>query len=120
MALTTQDRILIESRITNDGPSTGVAYLLWFFLAIVSAHRFYLGRPGTAILQILSYFVLIGFLWVLIDGFLIPGMVRQKKQAMRDRMTMEALSYSSADQAALDRPREVVPSTSSTVALPAK
>ncbi len=73
MSLTTQDRILIETRVGNEGPSTGVAYLLWFFLGFVSAHRFYLGRPGTAILQILSYFILIGVVWLLIDAFLIPS-----------------------------------------------
>ena len=107
--------------ITNDGPSTGVAYLLWFFLALFSAHRFYLGRPGSAVLQILSYFVLIGFLWVLIDAFLIPGMVRQKKQAMRERMTMEALSYSPGEQVSYERGCDVAPAVASpAAALPAK
>ena len=86
MALTTAELSLIEQRVANDGPSTGVAYLLWLFLWWVSAHRFYLGRPGTAILQILSYFILIGFIWVLIDGFLIPGMIRNKKDEIRTRV----------------------------------
>ena len=61
MGLSTEQQMLIEQRVTNDGPSTVVAYLLWFFLFIVSGHRFYLGRPGSAILQILSYCILIGF-----------------------------------------------------------
>ena len=74
---------LIEQRITNDGPNIVVAYLFFFFLWFVSAHRFYLGRPGTAILQILSYFVLIGFIWLFVDLFLIPGMVRQRHAEMR-------------------------------------
>lgn len=60
MALSTAELSLIEQRVTNDGPSSGVAYLLWFFTWWVSGHRFYLGKPGTAILQILSYFVLVG------------------------------------------------------------
>lgn len=72
MALTISELSLVEQRVANDGPSTGVAYLLWFFLGWISAHRFYLGRPATAILQILSYFILIGFIWLLIDAFLIP------------------------------------------------
>lgn len=83
MALTTSELSLVEQRVANDGPSTGVAYLLWFFLGWFSAHRFYLGRPGTAILQILSYFIVIGFVWLLIDAFLIPGMVRDKKNEIR-------------------------------------
>ena len=89
MALTTSELMLIEQRVTNDGPSTGVAYLFWFFLWFVSAHRFYLGRPGTAILQILSYFILIGFFWVLIDAFLIPGMIRDKRNEIRQNIALQ-------------------------------
>ncbi|WP_426257718.1 TM2 domain-containing protein [Sphingomonas sp. DC1600-2] len=86
MALTISELSLVEQRVANDGPSTGVAYLLWFFLGWISAHRFYLGRPATAILQILSYFILIGFIWLLIDAFLIPGMVRDKKNEIRNNV----------------------------------
>lgn len=86
MALTISELSLVEQRVANDGPSTGVAYLLWFFLGWISAHRFYLGRPATAILQILSYFILIGFIWLLIDAFLIPGMVRDEKNEIRNNV----------------------------------
>lgn len=86
MTLSTQDRLLIEARVTNDGPSTAVAYILWLFLGLFSAHRFYLGRPGTAVLQILSYFLIIGIIWYLIDIFLIPGMIRAKQDSLRARM----------------------------------
>ncbi|MCX5479750.1 TM2 domain-containing protein [Kaistia geumhonensis] len=85
MSLSTEQQLLIEARVANDGPSVLVAYLFWFFLWFVSAHRFYLGRPGSAVLQILSYFVLIGFIWVLVDIFLIPGMVRQRQNDLRMR-----------------------------------
>ena len=50
------------------------------------------GRPGTAILQICSYFILIGFVWLLIDVFLIPGMVRENQSALRQRLRNEALA----------------------------
>ncbi len=93
MALSTQERILIESQVANDGPSTGAAYLLWIFLGLFSGHRFYLGRPGTAILQILSYFILIGFIWHIVDAFLIPGMIRARKEQIRQRLMVNALSY---------------------------
>lgn len=89
MVLTTEQQLLIETRVTNEGPSVVVAYLFWFFLGILSAHRFYLGRPGTAILQILSYFILIGFIWLLIDAFLIPGMVRGNQQKIRERLAYQ-------------------------------
>jgi TM2 domain-containing membrane protein YozV len=90
IGLSIEQQMLIEQRVTNDGPSTVVAYLLWFFLFFVSGHRFYLGRPGSAILQILSYFILIGFLWALIDGFLIPGMLRQKRDELRQSLMVQA------------------------------
>jgi TM2 domain-containing membrane protein YozV len=89
MVMTTAELSLVEQRVSNDGPSTGVAYLLWFFLWFVSGHRFYLGRPGTAMLQILSYFFLIGFIWALIDAFLIPGMIRTKNNEIRQQVMTE-------------------------------
>jgi len=91
--LSTNEQLLIETRVGNDGKSPLIAYLLWFFLGIFSAHRFYLGRPGTAILQILSYFILIGFLWWVIDFFLVPGMIRQENDRLRWRLKNE-LGYS--------------------------
>ncbi|MFA5990531.1 MAG: TM2 domain-containing protein [Sphingomonas sp.] len=93
VALTTAELSLVEQRVANDGPSTAIAYLFWFFLWFVSGHRFYLGRPGTAILQILSYFILIGFIWALVDAFLIPGMIRDKKNEIRNRVMTELSGY---------------------------
>jgi TM2 domain-containing membrane protein YozV len=87
---------LIEQRVTNDGPSTGAAYLLWFFLWWLSGHRFYLGRPGTAILQILSYFILVGFVWVLIDAFLIPSMIQERRNEIRQRIALQMSSQLAA------------------------
>jgi len=96
LRLTTAEYTLIEQRVTNDGPSAGVAYLLWFFLFWVSAHRFYLGKPGTAILQILSYFILIGFFWALIDLFLINGMIQAKRDRLRQNMIRRFEAYDGA------------------------
>lgn len=93
MALSTAQLSLIEQRVTNDAPNILVAYLLWFFLGIFSAHRFYLGKTGSAIVQILTYLILIGFIWLLIDAFLIPGMVQQKKDAIRQRLNTQFLAH---------------------------
>jgi len=81
-----------------------VAYLLWFFLASFGAHRFYLGQKGTAIAQLVlliagcaTLVVLIGGvllfalgIWVLVDAFLIPGMIRKQNEALAAKLGTKA------------------------------
>lgn len=104
MALNTQDRIPIEQRVTNEAKSTGVAYALWYFTGVFGGHRFYLGRPGSAIAQLFLTilglisiggpigFVLLAILaiWIVIDAFLIPGMIRQHKDSIRETLSSSA------------------------------
>lgn len=107
MALTTQQHMLIEQRITNDAKSPVVAYLLLIFLGFFGAHRFYLGKTGTAItmlilsvLGFLSVVVMVGVfllaavgIWCIVDIFLIPAMIQEDKDSIRQRevatMTLE-------------------------------
>jgi TM2 domain-containing membrane protein YozV len=66
--------------------SAGIAYLLWFFLGLFGAHRFYLNDFWMGILVVAS--VIIGFLLIfpllvafgilLYDLFTIPSQVRAK------------------------------------------
>lgn len=81
--------------------SVFVSYLFWFFISWLSAHRFYNGKAFTALVQIVILlvgavlivgglagdkasdvaglgilFVGVWGLWIFIDAFLIPGMVR--------------------------------------------
>src|SRR5262249_59181689 len=67
-----------------------VAYLLWFLFGWAGGHRFYAGKVGSAVAQLLLFifgviltFFIVGILllipqgiWVLIDAFLIPGWIR--------------------------------------------
>ncbi|MFC7736149.1 TM2 domain-containing protein [Roseomonas sp. GCM10028921] len=67
-----------------------VAYILWFFLGWFAVHRFYAGRPVSGLVMLAVSLVswaltavAIGYLglgliglWLLLDLFLIPGMIR--------------------------------------------
>jgi hypothetical protein len=96
MGLSTAELSLIEQRVANDGPNAVVAYALWFFLGLFSAHRFYLGKYGSAIAQLLLNFLIVGLIWTLIDVFLVGGMIRDNREVLRQRLTTEMLAHSSA------------------------
>ncbi len=96
MSATVEQKILIEQRVTNEGPSVVAAYLLWFFLGFLSAHRFYLGRIGSALLQLVLNVLIVGLIWLVIDLFLIPGMVRARQAHLRERLTREIAPTTSA------------------------
>jgi TM2 domain-containing membrane protein YozV len=86
----TATQILIEQRIANDGPSAGVAYVLWFFLGLLGVHRFYLGKAGTGVLMLILSITVVGLaisgLWWIVDAFLIPDMIRQKRTVLRQQL----------------------------------
>ena len=84
--------------------SAGVAYVLWFIAGGLGAHRFYAGKPKTALLQVVMLIValfsffnenlaVLGvilcsvlFLWEIIDLFLIPGMIRDSNNSLVTEM----------------------------------
>ncbi|WP_134726253.1 TM2 domain-containing protein [Paracoccus luteus] len=110
MTLDTQQQMLIEQRVTNDAKSPVVAYLLAIFLGGFGAHRFYLGRTGSGaailILWILGWltlaFVVGAFLllivgvWVLVDLFLIPGMVERDRVRLRSTLREDLMAVTGA------------------------
>src|SRR4051812_11427260 len=71
--------------------SVAVAYVIWLFFSGFGAHRFYAGRSRSGLAMLLTYiigwvvvlqyfqFYVLGIvgLWVLVDAFLIPGMIRE-------------------------------------------
>jgi TM2 domain-containing membrane protein YozV len=98
----TQQQMLIEQRIANDAKSTFAAYALWFLFGGFAAHRFYLGHTGSAIAMLLITVVgvftlfplIITAVWVIVDAFLIPGMVQQHKDGMRQKLAMNFVTSS--------------------------
>lgn len=96
-----QKQMLIEQRITNEKKSTAVAYILLIFLGGLGIHRFYLGRTGSAsamlvlwVLGIMTLFIGVGVIllvivgiWAFVDLFLIPGIIKQHSEALRQRLS---------------------------------
>lgn len=75
--------MFVEQQVTNQSQSIALAYVFWACLGLVSAHRFYLGRPISAMTQIFFNILLVGLLWTLIDIILIPGMLRANQEELR-------------------------------------
>ncbi|MCE6951557.1 TM2 domain-containing protein [Cereibacter sphaeroides] len=110
MALTVQQQMLVEQRLANDKKSTLVAYLLWFFTGGLGGHRFYLGRTGSAVgmialtvLGLLTSVIYVGLIllvivgiWVLVDAFLIPGMIESLTRDARVRISDELAAMATA------------------------
>ncbi|MTH77632.1 TM2 domain-containing protein [Paracoccus aestuariivivens] len=108
MSLTTQQQMLVEQRLANDAKSPVVAYLLLIFVGGLGAHRFYLGQIGTAIAMLIMFILgwltlVIGVglillaavgIWCLVDLFLIPGMIRTDRDALRERYSMQTIQTS--------------------------
>ncbi|HHN77834.1 MAG TPA: TM2 domain-containing protein [Phycisphaerales bacterium] len=77
-----------------------LAYLLWWFLGTFGAHRFYLGRTGSAIAMLcltlvstVLVLVFIGFfglaavgVWWLVDAFLIYSMVNEHNLRLAEQL----------------------------------
>lgn len=98
-ALDTQTRLQLQ--YDADKKLCLIAYLLWFGVGMFGAHRFYLNQKGSAIaILILSvigvvstvFFVglvilLVPAIWLFVDLFLIPGMVRDFNKGLISRMS---------------------------------
>ena len=109
MSLTTEQLSYVEQRLANDKKSALVAYLLWFFLSFLGAHRFYLGKRfgilfivlfvvsiATFVIGVGIVTIVILFIWVIIDAFRIPSWITQDMEAKRTKLIAE-LAVSTAE-----------------------
>jgi hypothetical protein len=102
---------------TEDGPSSkGIAYLLWmgWLFGFAGLHRFYLGRPGTGLLYLLTW----GLFGVgqIIDLIQLPRLVAKENtkhaalQALAEKRALRAMHHRallpSRSQVTAERPED--------------
>lgn len=81
MSAVEQRVAIAEMTAISLAKSTGIAYLLWFFVGALGVHKFYLGKVGMGIAYIFTLgFLTIG-LWM--DLFTLPRQVRQANMLRR-------------------------------------
>lgn len=82
---------IVQSEYENQKKSMVVAYLLWFFLGGLGGHRFYIGKPLSALMMtglwflgFLTAWIFIGYLfyfivytWAIVDAFLLHGAINR-------------------------------------------
>lgn len=106
---------VVTAPIFASGKSLGIAYGLWFVLGLISAHRFYLGRPLTGIAQTGLWYVSLmfymagydlavaplggGLLWVAVDSYFLPGLAREINETLQARAEIKALESLAGSQA---------------------
>ncbi|CUS26102.1 Putative phage DNA polymerase III alpha subunit [Paucilactobacillus oligofermentans DSM 15707 = LMG 22743] len=73
--LTTQERLLVSSEVSNKRKSPAVVWILWLLLGMIGAHRYYFKKIGTGVLMtaifILSFGMLffVNLIWMIVDAF---------------------------------------------------
>ena len=80
--------------------SLAVAYLLWWFVGMFGAHRFYLGKTGSAVamlvvtlISIPALLIFVGIIgiivvWIIwiVDAFTMPGTVKMHNMQLAQRI----------------------------------
>jgi TM2 domain-containing membrane protein YozV len=108
--LTPEEQEYVETELVKRSKSTLVAYLLLIFFGFFGAHRFYLGKKNTAIIQLIlgivywvgDFFYITGnmiggilmfpyAIWALVDLFLTYRMVKQNKQEKEQEIIEQVL-----------------------------
>lgn len=74
--LNAKQMAVVDSEYEDKKKNPVVAWLLWFFLGGLGAHRFYLGNTGYAVCMILFGWAT-AFIWPLVDAFFINKRLKE-------------------------------------------
>lgn len=94
--LDTRELLLLDSEVKIQSKNMVVAYILWYFLGVVGGHRFYMGKTGTAIVQLILSITVIGLIvtsiWWIVDAFLVHTWVKEHNESIESRMIDQILA----------------------------
>ncbi|AWB47078.1 hypothetical protein DCC85_20755 [Paenibacillus sp. CAA11] len=93
--LDARELLLLDSEVKNYGKNMFVAYILWYFLGLFGGHRFYTGRTGSAIFQLILTITVIGlavnWIWWIVDAFLVHKWVKEYNYQIENRILDQIL-----------------------------
>jgi TM2 domain-containing membrane protein YozV len=93
--ITKEDMIAIELRTDEEAKNPFPAYVLWFFLGWLGAHRFYVGETRTGFAMLILTLSMVGFpitfFWWLTDAIRLGGLLQENRDLVRDRIARETL-----------------------------
>lgn len=94
--LDTRELMLLDSEVKNRGKNMLVAYVLWYFLGMFGAHRFYMGNTGSAVAQLVLTISVIGLLvtsiWWIVDAFLLHTKVKEHNALLEYNLLNQILT----------------------------
>lgn len=93
--LSIEEQLLVNSEVEKNGKNIVLAYVLAIFVGILGIHRFYLGRKGSAIAMLILGLFSLGLItgvWVIVDLFLIPGIVKENNAVIEAELTSEIIA----------------------------
>jgi len=101
--LTNEEVLVVNSEIERQKKSTAVAFLLCIFLGTLGAHRYYMGKTGSAIAMTFITILTLGFgviitgIWAFIDLFLITSWLREDQDRLENDAAQLILSRRKSD-----------------------
>ncbi|MEY3233397.1 MAG: hypothetical protein RL230_668 [Pseudomonadota bacterium] len=95
MEISQEDMIAIELRTDREAKDPFPAYVLWFFLGWLGAHRFFIGETKTGLAMLILSLSMVGFpitfVWWLTDAIRLGGLLQEKRDLVSDRIARETL-----------------------------
>ncbi|NWK83554.1 TM2 domain-containing protein [Staphylococcus sp. GSSP0090] len=91
-----EEKSYIEAQVASKAKGIGIAYIFLIFLGGFGAHRFYLGKTGSAVGLLLvtiitGWFTLFipSIIWIIVDACLIPGYIESDREKVRKEASYE-------------------------------